>query len=87
MRAHVPLCCPEFNGLREVMWEGKRGTDPTRLLGDLEMANSSSELSTALATGRIVSNKEEPSSEGDALERHTNYWRCKGGRQFWNLDT
>lgn len=59
MRAYVPLCCPESNGLREIMWEGKRETNLTRLLGDLEMANLSSELSATLATERIVSNKEQ----------------------------
>lgn len=62
---HVLLCCPDFNDLREEMWEGKRETNLTRLLGDPAMAKRTANF--LLATGELYQFKHanERSSEDE----------------------
>lgn len=48
---HTLLECPRFNELREEMWEGKRETDLTRLLGTPALAAKVSKF--FLATGEL----------------------------------
>lgn len=62
---HVLLCCPEFNDLRGEMWEGKRETNLTRLLGDPAIAKRAANF--LLATGKLYQFKhaKEPSSKDE----------------------
>lgn len=64
---HVLLCCPEFKDLREEMWNGKRVTNLTRLLGDPDTAKRAANL--LLATGELSQfrHADEPSNADDAL--------------------
>ena len=48
---HTLLECPGFNELREEIWEGKRETDLTRLLGTPSLTAKESKF--LLATGEL----------------------------------
>ena len=49
---HVLLCCPEFDELREKMWEGKRETDLSILLGAPGLAKKAAQF--LIETGELV---------------------------------
>lgn len=70
MGERMMLCCPEFNDLGEEMWEIKRLTDLTRLLGDPEKAKRAANFLLATSKLSRFRHANEPTSEDDALERH-----------------
>ena len=41
---HIFLCCPEFEELKETMWETQRKTDLKSLLGSSELAKRAAQL-------------------------------------------
>lgn len=49
---HVLLCCPEFDGLREKLWEGERETNLMRLLGTPGQAKQAAQL--MIDTGELT---------------------------------
>ena len=41
---HILLCCPEFEGLQEIMWEVRRETGLKTLLGLAELAKRAAQF-------------------------------------------
>ena len=41
---HILLCCPEFEELRETMWETRRETDLKTLLGSSKLAKRAAQF-------------------------------------------
>ena len=60
---HTLLECPGFNELREEMWEGKRETDLTRLLGTPVLVAKVSKF--LLATGELMQFKHLNETQAD----------------------